>query len=67
MSESKKYDAEKVRVHLAEQDRLIAIDEAVLDELRTLVDERERALNRCKQQRNAIEALILSPPVGTQE
>ena len=58
MSEPKKYDAEKIRAHLAEQDRLIAIDEAVLDELRTLVDDRERALNRFKQQRNAMEALI---------
>ena len=62
-----KYDAEIVRAYLAEQDRLIAVDEAVLDELRTLVDERERALNRRKQQRTALEALISAPPVGTQE
>jgi len=54
----RKYDAEKVRAHLAEQDRLIAIDEAVIDELRTIVDDRERTLNRVKNQRNAMQAVI---------
>jgi arsenate reductase-like glutaredoxin family protein len=53
-----KYDVVKVRAHLAEQDRLIAIDEDVLDELRTLVDHRERQLNRIKNQRDAMAALI---------
>jgi hypothetical protein len=44
-------NAEKARAHLEEQDRLIAVDDAVIEELRDLVDRLERESWQRKAQR----------------
>ncbi len=48
------YDVEKARTYLEDQDRLIAIEEAVLDELQSIADTRYRTLLTMKSRRDAL-------------